>query len=80
MTMLECQSREWMWREYMATATYAVGAVISRTLGNEYPIPTWSEIVRPKPKDKRTTEDIVSGLIEKLQKGGGADADADGTV
>ena len=50
----------------MATVIYSVGAIVSGALGNEYPIPPYSQLVHPEQKDTRTAQDIVQSIINKL--------------
>ena len=59
--------------EYIATILWSIGRSIG---GKDYPFPTYSEFMRPTPSDSRTTEQIIGGLLDKLDdldKEGGAD-------
>jgi len=64
--MLHYMEDQYMWQEYTATVLWSIGKVLSR----DYPIPSYDDFKHPKPVDKRTTKDIVDGLIDKLSKGG----------
>ena len=60
---LERQQRD---TEYIATILWSIGRIVG---GETYPMPTYGDFIRPKPNDNRNTEQIVSGLIDKLGKG-----------
>lgn len=65
--MMKEKEEEEKWREYCATAIWSVG----RLLGGEgYPIPAYSDFIDPKPQDMRSSEAIVTNLVDKLMKGG----------
>ena len=72
------ESRNDIKTEYFATVLWSIGRLVG---GEEYPIPTWDEMLHPKPKDTRSTAAIVGGLIQKLglKPGEGVNTDA-GTV
>jgi len=55
------------YEEYTATILWSIGRMIG---GKEYPMPSYNDFLHPKPVDNRTTDDIVNGLINKLQQGG----------
>lgn len=60
--MLEYEGKQEQWRVYCATILWSVGKMLSK----EYPFPAYTEFLNQKPVDNRTTQEIVSGLIEKL--------------
>lgn len=51
----------------MATVMWSIGRIMG---GEEYSIPTYDEILHPKPQDNRKSEAIIGGLIAKLKEGG----------
>lgn len=51
---------------YFASVLWSIGKMISV---GDYPIPAYTEVFHPQPKDTRTTETIVGGLISKLTGG-----------
>lgn len=53
--------------EYIATILWSIGRMIG---GDNYPMPTYDEYNNPQPVDIRTSEQIVNGLVQKLQEGG----------
>lgn len=64
--MLHAQDVQSLQTEYIATVLWSIGRLIG---GEDYPLPTYDDTMHPKPQDKRTTEAIVGGLVQKLQKG-----------
>ena len=63
--------------EYIATVLWSIGRLIG---GENYSIPTYEDVINPKPVDNRSSGAIISGLIEKLGKGVTSDAGSNGTV
>lgn len=64
--MLQYSAKRDLWREYIATVAHSLGSIICGALGNEYPLPSYSELMHPEQKDTRTSQDIINGLIDKL--------------
>lgn len=52
--------------EYIATILWSIGRLVG---GNDYPMPSYEEVKRPKKNDIRTKKEIVSDLITKLKGG-----------
>lgn len=65
--MLRYEYEQTMWQEYTATVLWSLGKMLAR---EDYPLPSYDDFMHPKPKDRRTTEQIVSGLTAKLLAGG----------
>lgn len=63
--------------EYIATVLWSLGRMVG---GSDYDLPSYDDYIHPKPKDERTSQDIVSGLINKLEKGVTIENGNDGIV
>ena len=63
-------TRDDIWRNYMASVAYSIGKIASGFAGAEYPLPTYHELLNNKEdqKDERSGEQIVSDLIARLRK------------
>lgn len=66
--MLRERKRQSDYGEYVATILWSIGRLLG---GEEYPMPSYSDFVHPAQKDTRTACQIIGGLIEKLNAGGG---------
>lgn len=70
MLLLQHMAKDLLWREYMATVAYSIGAIICGVLGREYPIPAWGEFNHPERREEpQSAEQIIDGLIGKLRGG-----------
>lgn len=50
----------------MASILWSIGRIIG---GEEYPFPEYTEYMNPELKDDRTADDIISGIVDKLNAG-----------
>lgn len=68
--MVEDRLKQNAWRDYMANNLYlAAGSVYTMGGGKDYPMPVWTEVVNPKPKETRTGQQIIDDLAAKLLRG-----------
>ena len=72
MAMLQAEEDENKHKEYIATVLWSIGRIVG---GENYPIPSYSDYIDPKPVDNRSSQEIRNGLIAKLE-GKGENADA----
>lgn len=66
--MLKEEQHQEAWQEYTATMLWSIGKMFGK---DEFPMPSYEEFLHPTVKDTRTGQDIVGGLVNKLQGKGG---------
>ena len=65
MTEFERESKEQSYRVYVTNALKMVAENTAKYSSGSYPMQTWAEIIKPKPVDTRTGNEIVADIISK---------------
>lgn len=60
----ESSERE-KWEKYVASILWSIGKMLG---GENYPFPVYTDYINGVVQDTRSSQDIVSGLIEKLSE------------
>lgn len=64
-TEFERESKELSYKIYVTNALKMVAENMAKYSNGSYPMQTWAEIIKPKPVDTRTGNEIVADIISK---------------
>ena len=65
---LETNMRREMWRGYVANTAWNIARAMAARAGMSYDAPSYTAMMDDKPKDERTGAEIVTDVLDMLEK------------
>ena len=69
--IIQRQNEQSAFRDYMAMCAFNVNEIVAKRYGGAYMTTKYHDLVNPPKEETRTSEEVISGIKEKLNALGG---------